>query len=202
MSEPPVNARPNTQNRNAVGNRKPRKTVVMLISCCLFLLIVSSCLLATLVLIGKHFVYNSVKPAPKSEIFKQKRAIQHLAEDVRPLHYDLTLMPNLETGEFKGKVNITLEISSARNNLMLHSKNLSVDTVEVMHVNGSMTVQVQNVEDRPMDEMIKILTKEVLGEGVYYVVLRYSGSMLNRIVGLYMSHYKNEANQSRYFFLF
>lgn len=196
MSETPVNARPNTQHRDG-GERKPRKTVVMLLSCCLFLLIVSSCLLAALVLIGKHFVYNSVHKIAKPVIVKEKRAILHLPEDVEPIHYDLTLMPNLETGEFKGKVNITLEIRSARNNLMLHSKNLSIDTVELTYVNKSVSVEVQNVEDRPIDEMIKIVTKDILPVGTYYVVLKYSGSMLNRIVGLYMSQYTNELNQSR-----
>lgn len=198
MSETPANTRPNTQRRNG-GEKKSKKTVVMLLSCCLFLLIVSSCLLAALVLIGKHFVYNSIQAQKdgKVGIVKEKRAIQHLPQDVIPSHYDLTLMPNLDTGEFKGKVNITLVILSARNNLMLHSKNLSIDTVELMNVNKSVMVQVQNVEDSPLDEMIKIVTKEVLPKGVYHVVLKYSGSMLNRIVGLYMSHYKNEANQSR-----
>lgn len=199
MSETPVNARPNAQRRGDGERKKPRKTVVMLLSCCLFLLIVSSCLLAALVFIGKHYVYNSMQATKgaKPETVKERRAIQHLPEDVRPLHYDLTLMPNLETGEFKGKVNITLEISSARNNLMLHSKNLSIDTVELMYVNTSVTVEVQNVEDSPVDEMIKIVTKDMLMEGSYHVVLTYSGTMLNRIVGLYMSHYRNEANESR-----
>lgn len=201
MSETPANARPNTQRRRDGGEKnKSRKTVVMLISCCLFLFIVSACLLAALVLIGKHFVYNSIQmqKGGKVVVVKEKRAIQHLPEDVLPLHYDLTLMPNLETGEFAGKVNVTLEIISARNNLMLHSKNLSIDTVELMYVNESVLVQVQNVEDNPLDEMIKIVTKEMLKEGVYHVVLKYRGTMLNRIVGLYMSHYKNEANESRY----
>lgn len=206
MSETPANARPNIQQqqqqqrRNNGGEKKSKKTVVMLLSCCLFLFIVSSCLLAALVLIGKHFVYNSIQAQKygKVGIVKEKRAIQRLPVDVLPFHYDLTLMPNLETGEFIGKVNVTLEILTARNNLMMHSKNLSIDTVELMNVkNKSVMVQVQNVEDSPLDEMIKIVTKDVLPKGVYHVVLKYSGSMLNRIVGLYMSHYKNGANQTR-----
>lgn len=193
MSETAVNARPNTHG----GERKPRKTVVMLLSCCLFLLIVSSCLLAALVLIGKHFVYNTNHKSTRPVFVKEKRAILHLPQDVQPIHYDLTLMPNLETGQFNGIVNVTLEIRSARNNLMLHSKHLNIDTVDLMYVNRSVSVVVQNVEDRPMDEMIKIVTKDVLVEGRYFVVLKYSGSMLNRIVGLYMSQYKNQFNQSR-----
>lgn len=200
MSETPsaTNARPNTHNRRD-GAKKSKKTIVMLLSCCLFLFIVSSCLLAALVLIGKHYVYNSNHTQKITNIntIKQKRTIQRLPEDVLPLHYDLTLMPNLETGEFIGKVNITLNLLTPRNSLMLHSKNLSIDTVDLIFVNTSVLVQVQNVEDSPLDEMIKIVTKEMLPVGLYHVILAYKGTMINRIVGLYKSHYKNEANQSR-----
>lgn len=200
MSETAVNARPNTQRRNDVGAKKSKKTVVMLISCCLFLFIVSSCLLAALVLIGKHFVYNSnhTQQTEKSLFAKEKqRAIQLLPKEVSPLHYDLTLMPNLETGEFLGIVNITLIIVSSRNNILLHSKNLNIDTVDLMYVNKSVAVQVQNVEDNQLDEMIKIVPKEKLPVGVYYMILKYRGLMINKIVGLYRSLYKNDANQSR-----
>lgn len=94
-------------------------------------------------------------------------------------------------------MNITFAIGSPRRDLLLHSKNLSVDTVELVYANGSEVVQVLNVEDDAADEMIRVVTREELRGGVYFVVLKYGGTMLNRIRGLYMSKYKNEANESR-----
>lgn len=202
MSELPVSPRANARRDNVKVRRKARKTVVMLISCCLFLLIVCSCLLAALVLIGKHFVYNSVgnqknvlksaKPSSTS-----RSSIFRLPSDTRPLKYDVTLLPDLETGTFRGKVNVTLEIASARNNIILHSKNLSIETIELTFVNAALSVLVQNVEANERDETIVIVPKMELMPGIYTLVLNYSGNAMGKLSGLYKSQYKPKGNGNR-----
>lgn len=192
-----------SQNENGVEKRhKPRKTLVMLISCCLFLLIVCACLLTALVLIGKHYVYNSlIAPEQKNAIENgvnfSKRTLQRLPSDVHPVHYDLTIFPNLETGLFTGKVNITLEIESDRNDIVLHGLNLSIDTAELTLASGSKRIIVQNVQTNELDETVTVVPKERLEAGTYFLFIAYNGNMLNKLVGLYKSKYVTKGNITR-----
>lgn len=200
MSDLPDTPRTNTRRNNVKVRRKPRKTVVMLISCCLFLLIVCSCLLAALVLIGKHFVYNPIgnsKTPLKSDVPSARRSIFRLPKDTLPLKYDVTLLPDLETGTFKGKVNVTLEIASARSNIVLHSKNLSIETVELTFVNDSLAILVQNVEANEADETIAIVPKTHLKPGIYTLALKYSGSLVGKLAGFYKSTYRSKGSNNR-----
>lgn len=120
-----------------------------------------------------------------------------LPKNTLPLKYDVTLLPDLETGTFKGKVNVTLEITSARNNIVLHSKNLSIETVELTFVNDSVTILVQNVEANEADETIAIVPKTKLKPGVYGLVLKYSGNLVGKLSGLYRSKYKPKGTDNR-----
>lgn len=200
MSELPVAPRSNTRRDNVRVRKKPKKTVVMLISCCLFLLIVCSCLLAALVLVGKHFVYNPIsvyKPPLKNFVPATRKTVFRLPKDTIPLKYDLTLLPILETGTYQGKVNITLKIVSTRNNIILHSKNLSIETVELTFINKSLVIEVQNVEVNERDETIAVLPKTKLKPGIYSLFLKYRGSLVGKLAGFYKSQYKGNGNRTR-----
>lgn len=203
MSDTPRNTRSGGRRNDAEETRrKPQKTLVMLISCCLFLFIVCSCLLAALVLIGKHFVYNSIaesKPHHQEEnvTSANKRPVSRLPSDTRPVHYNLTLIPRLDTGLYEGKVNITLEIDNERNNIVLHSLNLSIDTVDLISINGYKTITVQNILTNEYDETVVIVPKEQLVPGLYFLFIKYSGSILHKIVGFYKSKYLSANNETR-----
>lgn len=204
MSDTPRNTRSgNRRNDAEEARRKPQKTLVMLISCCLFLFIVCSCLLAALVLIGKHFVYNSIaesnKPHHQEEnvTYANKRLVSRLPSDTRPLHYNLTLIPHLDTGLYEGEVNITLEIETERHNIVLHSLNLSIDTVDLTLINGYKTITVQNIQTNEYDETVVIVPKEQLLPGLYSLFIKYSGTILHKIVGFYKSKYLSANNETR-----
>ncbi|CAG9823832.1 unnamed protein product [Phaedon cochleariae] len=105
-------------NNDEKTRKKSNKTVACLVSCCLFLLIVCGCLITALVFVGKHILYNSPNVTTKSvdrNVFSEpQRSYKRLPRDTEPLLYNLTLLPDLPKGLYKGLVNITISVSSHR----------------------------------------------------------------------------------------
>jgi glutamyl aminopeptidase len=181
--------------------RKSRKTFAVLLSCCLFLAIACACLLGALVLIGKHLVYNSTLRNVVKTQFKEspKYLYARLPNDTKPLHYDVILKPDLESGSFQGAINITVNVTSNRKDIILHSKNLTIDTVQLTHFNDSKVFHIENVQENANEEVLLITPQGGIPPGVYNLHLKYNGSMLDKIVGLYRSkRLDNDTGTTRY----
>ena len=56
-----------------------------------------------------------------------------LAPDVRPVSYDLHLVPDLEAGRFSGDVRITVRLAKPRADVILHAADLKI-TRAVAHI--------------------------------------------------------------------
>lgn len=183
--------------------KRSRKTIALLLSCCLFLLIICGCLLAALILIGKHVILNggNVGPArPKTAIASvPKKFISRLPNDTKPLIYDLTLLPNLKTGLYAGSVNITLNLTIPRENIVLHSKNLTITNVE-LHRNDSdwKVVDIIDVKESVLDELLFINVNGTIPAGIYNLFIKFNGSLLNKLRGFYHSTYKRSNGEKRY----
>lgn len=193
MSRYANNTSDNTNNSERTVRRKSKKTLAVLLSCCLFLTITCACLLTALILIGKHLLYNSSAKILKNNNIKYatKHAIYRLPNTTVPIQYDITLKPYLETGDFKGLLNVTVNITEPRKELVLHSQNLSIDTVELVRANDSKVFHIGNIQENVISQVLVIIPKQIVPPGVYYLFFKYSGNMTNRIVGLYRSQYKN-----------
>nr|XP_015839725.1 PREDICTED: glutamyl aminopeptidase [Tribolium castaneum] len=175
-----------SESRSEKPKRKSRKTFAVLLSCCLFLAIVCASLLAALVLIGKHIVYNS---APRNVVkvpkIVPKYVHSRLPRNTFPISYDVVLKPDLETGTFTGTVNITVNVTAVRNDLIVNSKNLNIEAVHLMR--DWKSVEIDNVEENVVDEVLIVESEEILYPGIYNLYFKYNGSMLNKMVGLYRS---------------
>jgi glutamyl aminopeptidase len=97
------------------------------------------------------------------------------------------LKPDLESGSFQGAINITVNVTSNRKDIILHSKNLTIDTVQLTHFNDSKVFHIENVHENANEEVLLITPQGGIPPGVYNLHLKYNGSMLDKIVGLYRS---------------
>lgn len=176
-----------------------RHLIRFLISCCLFLFVLCGCMLAALVLIGKHYVENNNNnnKLPREndqddvKIFTESY-ISRLPNDALPHHYDLQLYPNLSSGTFKGKVNISLEILRTRDFIILHGNNLTIHHAEIMLANNTEDdTNVIKVEHAKI-EVLLIHFNKFVRPGHYYLYIEFSGTLLNRIWGFYRSQYFDE----------
>ncbi|KAJ8961758.1 hypothetical protein NQ318_021359 [Aromia moschata] len=172
----------------AKPRKRPSRTVAVLVSCCLFLLIVCACLLAALVFVGKHILYNHPHARhvarnlqPVGLPTETERRFWRLPNDTRPVLYDLTLLPDLAAGEFRGFV------TGHRKDLVLHSKDLSI--AEVVVRKEGRVLQVVDVDESLVGEVVIITTREKIFPGVYYVFIRFGGNLKSRLTGFYQSQY-------------
>lgn len=174
-----------------------RKTVAFLLSCSLFLGVLCGCLLAALVFVGKHYGKNTSQA--DIEKITSKYSVVRLPNDTFPIHYDITLEPNIISGDFQGKVNITIDVTQTRENLIVHSKNLSITEVGLESANSSKIFAVQNVRENFMDDTILVYPNQEVLPGVYYLSFNFTGSLLNKTFGLYRSQYiDKEKKEKRY----
>ncbi|CAH1108047.1 unnamed protein product [Psylliodes chrysocephalus] len=111
---------------------------------------------------------------------------------VKPILYELYFYPNLSTGLFKGKVDISVDILSTTDSISLHSHTLNIDNVHISSENGTYS----------LDQSYQLLTIRKTDQsnftpGKENLQIEFSGDMKNRIVGLYTSSYKDANGESR-----
>lgn len=181
--------------------RKPSRLVTCLLSCVVFLVIVCACLIGVLVLVGRHILYNSPNSAqehfPSRKIIPlAERSFKRLPNDTRPIIYDLTLLPDLIRGLYKGFANITLEVDHLRKDLVLHSKDLSISEIILTSSQGK-RIQILKVNEIEDDQVIVITTQQRVLPGIYYLFIRFDGRMFDKLIGFYRINYTKGGREVR-----
>lgn len=107
-----------------------------------------------------------------------------------PLHYDLHLYPELESGLFTG--NITAEISALEtaNYFLTHIKDLEIHDTQLRDGSGSL-VDVAKAFEYPEHEFWVVVPSKEIPKGNYSLFLQFSGSLTKGITGFYKSTYLN-----------
>lgn len=182
--------------------KKTSSAVPCLLTCCIFLFIICACLVTALVFIGRHVLYTSINasqqnlPARKISSAYSLKSFKRLPNDTRPLLYDLTLLPDLTRGLYKGLVNITIEVDNSRNDVVIHSKNLTISEI-VLTNSENRNLHILIVKEIVEDEVIVITTKKMIAPGLYYLFLRFDGRMFGKFHGFYRSQYKMSSGDIR-----
>lgn len=135
---------------------------------------------------------SALKYSQSRQTYPSKMSKYKLSSEVLPKAYDLYLNPQLDTGEFTGKVSISLEVLKDVDSIVLNSKMLDVVKVSIDNVTGVFET----------DDAFELLTiyadgKQVIKKGNKTVILEYRASMKNKIVGLYLSTYTNLEGKKR-----
>lgn len=122
----------------------------------------------------------SIPTTPAPDMAKYR-----LPTSAKPLVYDLSLFPNLVTGNFSGKIAIDLQVLEETNSIILHSNGLTITDVTF----GAGEKAVSTLD--PTYERLEIRKESGLRfeEGNETITILFEGDMKNRIVGLYTSNY-------------
>ncbi|XP_041102568.1 leucyl-cystinyl aminopeptidase-like isoform X2 [Polyodon spathula] len=117
---------------------------------------------------------------------------------VSPVHYDLTLQPNLTTMKFTGSVTITVKVNEDTKNVVLHSSGLAISKISVVPVGGNQPKPAQYVEYHPWQQ-IAAQCPETLQKGKsYHLKLEYSANLSDSSYGFYKSSYQDKDGQRRW----
>jgi len=136
---------------------------------------------------------SDAEPEPESEPEPQLEEWEsnvRLPEHLIPLHYDLYLHPDLETGLFTGQVTIHIEARKTSDYLLAHTKDLDITHTELKNSAGSL-VPIQSTFEFHKNEFWVVQPEFALPSGNYSLRLEFNGNLTKGITGFYKSVYSN-----------
>lgn len=132
-----------------------------------------------------------------------------LPQNIRPIHYDLYLDPDLEMNTFQGNVSILIEVtakSEFMSYILIHIKDMNVTRAQVHKVYGDVKsdttspgveVALKRTFEYPENDFFIFELKNDLEIGKYVMYMEYKSTFSKHLNGLYISTYTNEKGQKR-----
>src|SRR3989338_3777353 len=111
-----------------------------------------------------------------------------LPEDVKPIHYDIELTPDLEKFTFAGKVNIDVVIHRPTSKITLHAADLKILSAEAFGEFASFK-PVKTTHDKKM-ETVTLDFKTKLGTDIRCLEIKFQGELNNKMHGFYRTSYE------------
>lgn len=123
-----------------------------------------------------------------------------LSKDVKPVHYDLWMHPDLENGTFKGSVTILINVLDKRGYIALHQKDLNITKTKLTHEKDDVyEIPIKETYALEKQEVFMISTEDNLKPSNYHLHLEFNGLLRpDKIVGFYSSKYKDSQDKDRY----
>lgn len=118
-----------------------------------------------------------------------------LPKFVLPLHYDLSLHPNLTSLDFTGVVRIQLDIQEDTRTIVLHAKHMQVSNVFLLGPEGLRPLEVL---EYPRFHQLALISDSVLTKGrKYEVSLEFAANLSDSFHGFYKSSYRTSSGEVR-----
>ena len=127
-----------------------------------------------------------------------------LPKEVKPLHYELLMHPDLEKGTFNGCVNILIDVLDNRGYIALHQKDLNITKTKLtLERDENQEIPIKETYTIEKLEVFVVSIQENINPGRYYLSLEFNGFLRpDKIVGFYSSKYKDSQDHERYQFTF
>lgn len=118
-----------------------------------------------------------------------------LPKTVTPLHYDLSIHPNLTTLDFTGVVRIQLDVHEDTSTVVLHAKQMQVSSALLLAPEGARPLRVL---EYPPFHQLALLSDSVLTKGrKYEVQLGFAANLSDSFHGFYKSSYRTSSGEVR-----
>lgn len=143
--------------------------------------------------IPDHGQVKDVPRATNGQPFPWAR--MRLPKTVSPVHYDLSLHPNLTTLDFTGVVRILLDVHEDTSTVVLHTKHMEISSAHLLAPEG---VRPLRVLEYPPSHQLALLSDSVLTRGRRYEVeLGFSANLSDSFHGFYKSSYRTSSGEVR-----
>ncbi|XP_074526657.1 endoplasmic reticulum aminopeptidase 1-like [Halichoeres trimaculatus] len=118
-----------------------------------------------------------------------------LPTTISPIHYDLTIHPNLTTLDFTGVARIQLDVHEDTSIIILHAKQMQISNVLLLAPEGVRPLQVL---EYPRFHQLALLSDSVLTKGrKYEVQLAFAANLSDSFHGFYKSSYRTSSGEVR-----
>ncbi|KAL6523975.1 AP-1 complex subunit mu-1-like [Orobanche minor] len=112
-----------------------------------------------------------------------------------PKRYDLKLKPDLAACKFSGAVQISVDVVSGTEFLVLNAAELSVNPKSVTFTSGNKVLKSVEVELFEEDEILVLEFKEYLPIGFGVLNIEFDGTLNDRMKGFYRSTYEHNGEK-------
>ena len=116
---------------------------------------------------------------------------QRLPAGITPIHYDITVVPDLAAARFRGEVTIKVRLDKPAASVVLNAAEITFREVSVTAAGAS---QKATVTLQPRREQATFRVPKPLPAGEALIAIHYDGILNDDLRGLYLSH----ANNRRY----
>ncbi|XP_032666261.1 glutamyl aminopeptidase isoform X1 [Odontomachus brunneus] len=173
---------------------------------CFVLSLICTCLATLVVLLDQtveaaSYRHDSNRPEPFTVMGKdiESDVSFRLPKEVKPVHYDLFLHPNLQQGTFSGNVTILLDVLDRRRTIALHQKGLNIQSANLTTYDReeNFEIELSSISKPTKYEIFVISAKDEFSSGLYNLNLKFDGSLQDKIVGFYSSKYRDPQNKTR-----
>jgi len=114
-----------------------------------------------------------------------------LPTTVRPIHYALTLTPDLDKRKFYGEIDITVEVKKPTKQIKMHQKNLEIDHQTTIKM-GDKSWQVTGTSDDNKEETVLFkFPEEVPKTDSAIIHVKWSADLKKEAIGLYRTTYRD-----------
>lgn len=136
---------------------------------------------------------KEIPVATNGQLFPWDR--MRLPKTISPLHYDLSLHPNLTTLDFTGVVRIDLDVHEDTSVVVLHAKKMHISSALLLAPAGTRVLQVL---EYPRFHQLALLSDVVLTKGrKYEVQLEFAANLSDSYHGFYKSSYRTSTGEVR-----
>lgn len=118
-----------------------------------------------------------------------------LPSTLTPIHYDLTVHPNISEQTFTGRVIVHFKADQSTSLIVLHAKTLVIDDDEVSLRNR----RVKSWQLCDVKEQMAIYADRSYSTGEEdYLTISFKGNLSDHLRGLYRSSYKTKSGERKY----
>ncbi|KAG0211144.1 hypothetical protein BGX28_008454 [Mortierella sp. GBA30] len=119
-----------------------------------------------------------------------------LPKNVIPVHYDLKLVPNLETFVFSGEVAISVNIREPTSVIKLNAKKLVIHRASITV--GDETHKATAIDTPSSDQVATFTFAQPIPKGTAVLEIDFDGELNDRMNGFYRSQYKDVDGKNKY----
>ncbi|EZF25689.1 hypothetical protein H112_02004 [Trichophyton rubrum D6] len=121
-----------------------------------------------------------------------------LPDNVKPLHYDLTLEPNFEDFSFQGSVQIDLEVVKETSSITLNALDITINTA-ALETNGTEIATSSPVSyDKDKQTATITLGQKIAACSKARLNLKFTGTLNDNMAGFYKCSYKDANGNQKY----
>ena len=120
-----------------------------------------------------------------------------LPRTVRPVHYDVRIVPDATAMKFNGRVGIAIDVLQPTTSITLNAVDLSFSRVILTKVSNAARYPAPSVQINPDEQSASFTFDRIVPRGRYHLALDYSGKIGTQAVGLFAIDYVSATGPKR-----